>query len=88
MAMEHMSDAQYWDVIRSIHYLFSKSAVNYARGYLKAAQKRYYEKKKEAICARMKERYENDEEYRQMRIARVKLCQANKKRSEQLSPVF
>ena len=60
----------YWDNIRSIHYLFSPYAVRYARGYLKAGQKRYYEKKKDDICRQRAERYKNDPEYRE-RIKRV-----------------
>jgi len=65
-----MSEELYWDNIRSIHYLFSPCAVRYARGYLKAGQKRYYEKKKEDICRQRAERYKNDPEYRE-RIKRV-----------------
>lgn len=79
MKLELMTDKQYWDVIRSVHYLFSKSAVNYARGYLKKAQKRYYEKKKEAILAKLKERYENDEEFRERQKVRTKEWKARQK---------
>ena len=79
MALEQMTDEKYWEVIRSVHYLFSKAAVNYARGYLKAAQKRYYEKKKEAILAKMKERYETEEEFREKQKARTKEWKARQK---------
>lgn len=87
MRLELMTDKQYWDVIRSVHYLFSKSAVNYARGYLKKAQKRYYEKKKEGILAKMKERYENDEEFRLKQIARAKEWNARKASESTPAPI-
>lgn len=64
------TEALYWDNIRAIHYLFSPSAVRYARGYLKAGQKRYYEKKKQEISRQRAERYKNDPEYRE-RVKRV-----------------
>lgn len=67
-----MDDKTYWDIIRSVHYLFSEAAVRYARGYCKASQKRYYEKNKQKIIARMKQRYENNEEVRQKNIERAR----------------
>lgn len=58
-------DGLYWDNIKSIHYLFSPYAVRYARGYMKAGQKRYYEKKKEEISRQRAERYMNDPSFRE-----------------------
>lgn len=74
-----MNEQQYWDILRSVRYLFSTSRVYEAGGSLAQAQQRYYQRKKEAILSRLKERYETDEEFRQKRIARVKVCQARKK---------
>ena len=84
MTLELTNEALYWDTVRSIRCLFSENPVYYAGGSMAKAQKRYYEKKKEAILARMKKRYDNDEDFRQKQIARTKDWQARKKKSELL----
>jgi len=59
--MERMSEKEYSEVLRGVSQLFRQ----YAKNYYPEAQKKYYQKTREARLAKMKERYESDEAYRE-----------------------
>jgi hypothetical protein len=55
-----ITDKAYTEILRGIAYMFK----DYSKTYNATAQLKYYHKKREAILAKMKLKYETDEAYR------------------------
>lgn len=59
--MEHMTEKEYTATLRGIFYLFKE----YSPTYSAQAQKSYYQRNKERVLERMKNKYKTDETFRQ-----------------------
>lgn len=63
-----MSDKIYNEILRGIASMFKE----YSKTYNATAQKKYNEKRREAVLVQMRERYKTDPVFRQTQIERAK----------------